>query len=90
MENYPVTAMHVYAHSEYCFCWNSVYLDVVDGTLHSYVAGVVLKQNGILHTILVKFDHSCIGCDVRSCSKYKHISNDSVPIEKMGDNIQTK
>ena len=60
--------------------------NVADGLTSSAlgtVTGPVLKQNAILHMILVKFDHSDIGCNAKSHSKYKHISNDSVPIEKM-------
>ena len=56
-------------------------INVADGLTNGAVGtvtGVVLKQNATL-----QFDHSGIGCDAKSHSKYKHISNDSVPIEKM-------
>ena len=61
-------------------------INVADGLTNGAmgtVTGVVLKQNAIFYMILVKFYHSGMGSDARSHSKYKHISNDSVPIEKM-------
>ena len=61
-------------------------INVADGLTNGAmgtVTGVVLKQNTLLHVVLVKFDSDKIGCDAKANSKYKHIANGSVPIHKM-------